>query len=180
MSFVAAVALGDAVAPLLGAGTRVTFKWPNDLLIEGRKAAGILLESFGGPRGFTEWLVLGVGVNLASHPVDTDFPATSISAQSGRTESPRAVLEFYVAHFDRWIRRWRGEGFAPVRRAWLRNAAGLGGPITVRVGDEVIAGTFRTVDGSGGLEVDGADGATPVIKHREVLFADQCGDCLVR
>lgn len=173
ISFVAAVALGDTVAPLLGAAKRVTLKWPNDLLIEGRKAAGILLESFGGPRGFTEWLILGVGVNLASHPSGTDFPATSISAQSGRAESPRAVLEFYLGHFDSWLARWRGEGFAPVRRAWLRNAAGLGGPITVRIGDEVIAGTFRTVNENGALELDGADGATRVINAGDVFFPGQ-------
>ena len=173
ISFVAAVALGDAVAPLLGPGTRVTFKWPNDLLIECRKAAGILLESFGGPRGFTEWLILGVGVNLASHPADTDFPATSVSAQSGRVESPQAVLEFYLGHFDRWITRWQDEGFAPVRRAWLRNAAGLGRPITVRVGDELIAGTFRTLNQNGALELDGADGATRVINAGDVFFPGQ-------
>lgn len=173
ISFVAAVALGDAVAPLLGPETRVTFKWPNDLLIEGRKAAGILLESFGGPKGFTEWLILGVGINLASHPLDTDFPATSVWAQSRRAESPQAVLKFYIGHFDRWLARWRGEGFAPVRRAWLRNAGGLGRPITVRVGDELIAGTFRSINESGALELDGDDGATRVINAGDVFFQDQ-------
>src|SRR3546814_17181784 len=112
----------------------VTYKWPNDVLVHGRKAAGILLESRGtagggagdGPAPELEWLVIGLGVNVASFPQDTRLPATSLHFEGCPPEvSEVDLLAAFARHLLAWINRWLAHGFAPVRQAWRRHAQGL-------------------------------------------------------
>ncbi|MFQ5533327.1 MAG: biotin--[acetyl-CoA-carboxylase] ligase [Sphingomonadales bacterium] len=169
LSFLAVVALGDIITPLLPPGGEVGYKWPNDLLLNGRKAGGILLESLGGG-GLADWLIVGVGVNLESFPDDTQYPATALSAAGCRRESPETMLALYVSRFDHWLAMWRDRGFGVVRAAWLENAAGLGGPIAVRTDDGTIEGVFRTLNEHGALEIVDALGKTRVINAGDVFF----------
>src|SRR5579872_6699315 len=85
LGFVAALAVGDAVSALLPAGRALRYKWPNDVLVDGRKLSGILLESAAAHDGGLDWLVAGMGVNVASHPAETAWPATSLR-ELGATE----------------------------------------------------------------------------------------------
>lgn len=151
LGFAAALAIAETAVSLLPEGTSVACKWPNDVLINNRKTAGLLLESAARGDGATEWLVLGVGVNVASHPADADveFPATSLAAQGARTDV-ETVLDLFLRHFWRWYKTWRDDGFPLVREAWLARAAGLGQPIRVRLESRTLDGTF------GGLDEDGA------------------------
>jgi BirA family transcriptional regulator, biotin operon repressor / biotin---[acetyl-CoA-carboxylase] ligase len=161
IGFVAALAVGDALAPLLPASSRLRYKWPNDVLIGARKVSGILAEAQG--RAFTggggagallDWLVVGIGVNVASHPSDARWPATSLTEEDAAAVTVPALLEQLIGHLARWLRRWQEEGFPIVRTAWLERAAGLGEHMTARFGTAEIPGRFADLDVDGALLLD--------------------------
>lgn len=156
VGFVAGLAVADAVAAFLPRATFVTCKWPNDVLVEGRKVCGVLLESATEPGGGLAWVVVGAGVNVAHHPdvADGAIPATSLAAEGAEGTTPAQVLESYCARFQGWYVTWRRLGFAAVRQAWLRRAHGLGRPITVRLEDETLEGVFADLDPDGALVLD--------------------------
>jgi BirA family biotin operon repressor/biotin-[acetyl-CoA-carboxylase] ligase len=144
LSYVAAVALAEAIEPR---AESVRLKWPNDVMIRGRKVSGILLEGGAGH------VVLGTGVNVATHPDH----ATSLSAE--RIEATvESLLETYVECLSHWIARWETSGFAPVRSAWVARAVGIGEPIEVRLPAETIPGRFTGLDDDGVLLLDTANG----------------------
>ena len=151
-SFAAALALAEA---LEGAGVDpadIALKWPNDVLLQGGKVAGILLESAGRGRAL-DWLAIGIGVNLANAPESDGaaFAPVSLRQVTGREVTPEAFLDLLAPAFARWEARFRAEGFAPLRAAWLARAARLGERIVARTGREEIAGTFSDVDAAGNL-----------------------------
>jgi BirA family biotin operon repressor/biotin-[acetyl-CoA-carboxylase] ligase len=154
-SFVAAVALREAIAEACGVETRL--KWPNDLLLEGAKVSGILLE-----RADTA-LVVGIGVNVAYAPVDVDRPAVAVG---GTVEGLFAALR---GRFGAWRGIWARKGFAPVRAAWLAAARGVGGMIEVRLGSETLAGRFDGLNDEGALLLGLADGGVRAIHAGEVF-----------
>lgn len=150
LGFVAAVALGDALqsfAPNLP----VAFKWPNDVLVRERKTAGILIEADGGPSALLDWLVLGVGVNVASHPTGTEFPATSLRAEGVDHVSVEALRDAFAARFLDAMEAWQRQGFPPVRRRWLAQAVGVGRALTVRLPNATLRGRFIDLDADGAL-----------------------------
>ncbi len=156
LGFAAALAVGDALAQAPGAALGAAYKWPNDVLVGGRKIAGILLELETGEGSRLAFLVVGVGVNLVSAPPDAEFPATSVLAESGNAVEPAAMLEAFAGHFRSWAERWREEGFAPLREAWRARAVALGEPIRVRLETAVLHGRFVDIDQQGALLLDAA------------------------
>ncbi|MDO8423775.1 MAG: biotin--[acetyl-CoA-carboxylase] ligase [Parvibaculum sp.] len=176
LSFVAAVAVHDAVASLLPPDLRpdLKLKWPNDLLHKGRKCAGILLESSGIAGAELAWLAIGMGINLAQHPDNVEFPATSLAALGVSGVTPSDALSALAAAFDARIALWRDvQGFAAIREAWLARAAGLGGSITVRLSDETFTGTFEGLAADGSLEVRLPDGMLRLVSAGDVFFPAQ-------
>jgi BirA family transcriptional regulator, biotin operon repressor / biotin---[acetyl-CoA-carboxylase] ligase len=157
LGFAAAVALGEACAHFLPSGTAITLKWPNDVLIGGRKVAGILLESRTQGDGGLRWLVIGIGVNLVAYPEATEHPATSLAA-AGANVTPDAMLAALADRLLAWYEAWRGAGFAAVRAAWLGAAHGLGGEIRVRLPRDELSGRFAGLDEEGMLLLDLAEG----------------------
>jgi BirA family biotin operon repressor/biotin-[acetyl-CoA-carboxylase] ligase len=147
---------------------RLRLKWPNDVLVDGAKAAGILLQAVAGPGG--DGVVIGIGVNVRHAPEDVPYPATSLAACGARTTAE----ELFTALSENWVEQealWDGgRGFPVVRRRWLDHAAGLGAPIAVRFGEEVFRGTFETIDEDGRLVVRAPDGATRCIAAGDVHF----------
>lgn len=139
----------DALAP----GVPVTLKWPNDALLRGKKASGVLLENFGPGGGHRANLAIGVGLNLAHHPdpADTRWPPTSVAAETGQAPDPGAALTHLAAALARWVARDAAEGFGAVRAAWLARAAHLGQPIEARLPHEHVSGRFEDVDEAGAL-----------------------------
>jgi BirA family transcriptional regulator, biotin operon repressor / biotin---[acetyl-CoA-carboxylase] ligase len=171
LSFVAAVALHDAVAVAAPAlAGRLALKWPNDLLISGRKVSGILLESAAaGAR--LDAVVIGFGVNCASHPEGVDYPVTDLASE-GAPVLPGALFDVLAGAFGSAYETWAlGEGFAAIRSAWLARAAGLGGAIEVRLPNREIRGTFEALGADGALVLRDADGAIQHIAAGEVFFA---------
>jgi BirA family biotin operon repressor/biotin-[acetyl-CoA-carboxylase] ligase len=139
-------------------------KWPNDLLLGGAKLAGILLERA------EDAVVVGVGVNLAHHPDDTDRPATSLAAH-GAAPDPALFLETLADIFARWLARWRGEGLAPVRDRWSERAHPPGTALTARLPDgTAFDGLFERLDADGALILRLADGSRRVIHAGDVFL----------
>ncbi len=170
LSFVAGLALGEAFGIIAPPMIEVTYKWPNDLLLNGRKAAGILLESRSTPEGALDFLILGLGANLEHFPEDTDFPATSLRFEGADEFAVVALLEAFGRTFMSWVNRWLEEGFAPVRRAWLHHAHGLGEEIEVRLPRETLKGTFKDLDERGVLVLELPGGETREISAGDVFF----------
>ncbi|MGQ9365196.1 biotin--[acetyl-CoA-carboxylase] ligase [Azospirillum sp. ST 5-10] len=158
LSFVAALAIAETASSFLPPDAAVRCKWPNDVLVGGRKLSGILLECEATADGGLAWMVLGVGVNLRHAPADAEYPATSLAAEGAVGAEPAAAAERFIAALARWLDRWRGEGFAAVRAAWLGRAAGVGGPVVVRLADRTLHGTFADLDSDGVLLLDRQDG----------------------
>lgn len=154
-SFVAALALRDALLPLVGAAA-LALKWPNDVLLGGDKVAGILLESAGGA------LIIGIGVNLAAAPtlaaVEPGALRPTALADHGVALTPEDFLTPLAAAFARWEARFIADGFDPIRNAWLANAARLGETITARTPRDSHQGRFDTVDAAGNLVLTTAQG----------------------
>ena len=153
LALVAAVALHDAIALHT---RRARIKWPNDIIINRAKLAGILLERQG------DAVVIGFGVNLAHHPEDLDRPAASLGARV----TPDALLRRLAACFEDWLERWRTAGLAPVRAAWLEAAHPVGTPLSSG-GTE---GTFDGLDETGALRLRLADGAIRIVHAGDVFL----------
>jgi BirA family biotin operon repressor/biotin-[acetyl-CoA-carboxylase] ligase len=150
LSFAAALAVGEACFELAPEAT-IAFKWPNDVLLEERKVAGILLESQAKPDGGLAWLVLGIGINLATYPVNAAYPATTLSA-TGADIAPEAMLAVLAPRLLRWYELWQGgRGFVMLREAWLERAQGLGREIRVRLPKDELHGIFAGLDQDGAL-----------------------------
>ena len=171
LAFVAGLALESTVRQFVGAARKVSLKWPNDVLIDGKKASGILLESSMQDKT-VDWLAIGLGLNLASHPDDTPYPATDISAMTGQAPSPLEALEILAAAFDALYRQWQMGGFAPVLEAWRMVAHGLGGPMVARLENTSIEGIFLDIDETGALLLKDAAGTKHIIEAGDVFFPD--------
>ncbi|WP_236024878.1 biotin--[acetyl-CoA-carboxylase] ligase [Arenibaculum pallidiluteum] len=174
LSFAAAVALAECLGAFLPVGITIAAKWPNDVLLEGAKVAGILLEAESGD-GQGGWVVLGVGVNCRHHPEDAPYPATSLAAHGAVSPVPGLVLRAFVDRLDHWIVRWTREGFEPVRRAWLGWAVGIGGPVTVRLDRETLEGRFADLDTDGALLLELPGGVRRRIHAGDVHFGTGVG-----
>ena len=167
LGFVAALALAEALDDILPPASELAFKWPNDILVNRRKVAGILLESSSGETGGLDWLILGLGVNIESFPDGVEFPATSLKAEGCGGVSVVALLEAYGRCFQAWSERWRDRGFEPVRAAWFGRAVGVGEAIEVRLPAETLRGRFAELDAGGALVMELEDG-----RRRTVTAAD--------
>ena len=157
-SFVAANALLEALSIYIDR-RKISLKWPNDVLINGGKVAGILLESSGrGP--FVDWLSVGIGVNLSYAP-DIDgaaFSPVSVAGEGGEPVRPEDFLVTLATAFATQEKKLDAMGFARIREDWLKHAARLGETISARTSTETIEGLFDTIDKDGNLVLITAKG----------------------
>ncbi|WP_134499581.1 biotin--[acetyl-CoA-carboxylase] ligase [Microvirga pakistanensis] len=166
LGFVAGLALHEAVEAVTGVGApRLSLKWPNDLLLDGAKVSGLLLEGHRidghGPLA----IVIGFGVNVAFAPTGTPYPASSL--QTVRPGLNReTVFRALSAAFARTFSAWRNgtrmnaaDPFGPIRRLWLERAAGLGHEVTLRLPSGEKRGVFEGLDRSGRLQLKTVSGA---------------------
>ncbi|MDB5596479.1 MAG: birA [Hyphomicrobiales bacterium] len=161
LSFVAGVALASAIADLMPGQPAPRLKWPNDLVFEGAKLSGLLLEASQLADGRFA-CVIGFGVNVIAHPSDLAYPTTDLRELGCRTTA-RDLLNKLRAAVALWLHRWQGgTDFEVVRSAWLARAAGLGQDIRVVAGTRVLEGIFRTVDATGQLILDTQAGTETV------------------
>lgn len=151
-SFAAALALHGAIHATTGAVAAL--KWPNDVLIDGGKVAGILLEAT--TRQGKACLAIGFGVNLISAPDPTQIETgaslpISIQAATGKIISPEDFLTALSQAYAAQEVLFQSHGFAPLRSAWLRHAARMGQVIRARTGQATYVGVFDTIDEAGNL-----------------------------
>ncbi|MFN6925576.1 MAG: biotin--[acetyl-CoA-carboxylase] ligase [Tabrizicola sp.] len=172
-SFVAALALRDALVQFTGLPGSFTLKWPNDVLCNGGKIGGILLESQG--LGSSDpVLCIGIGVNLIAAPDPSmvepgAVPPVSLLQETGLRILPETLLDALAPAFAVWEATLQTQGFAPLRAAWLAHAARLGETIRARTGAETREGRFETIDENGNLILRMQDGPV-AIPAAEVFF----------
>lgn len=169
LPFVAAVALGDMLVPKLDPAQGPGYKWPNDVLVDDKKVAGILLESGGSRSGL--WVVIGIGLNLVSCPEDAMVPATSLK-EAGIDWAPDEALDNFLKGFGRLYPVWQAHGFPPIRRSWLKRARHLGETVEVARGDTHLTGIFEDMDETGALNLRLKDGTLETITAGDVFFPD--------
>lgn len=166
LALVASLALYDAILEFLPieAGELLVLKWPNDLLLDGAKLSGILLEREGNA------VVVGIGVNLASHPDDLDRPVTSLATQN-MPPSPDIFLRELAKRFAQWIAAWRNDSFEAVRKAWLAKAHRPGAALILHdPSGEILHGTFDGLTDDGALCLRLADGSVHVMHAGDVFL----------
>ncbi|PRD41955.1 biotin--[acetyl-CoA-carboxylase] ligase [Phyllobacterium phragmitis] len=174
LGFVAGLSLADALdavfsqTPSLNSA-RIGLKWPNDVLVDGAKLSGILLESALLPQGRFA-VAVGIGVNIVSHPEDLPYPATSLQALGSTCDAET----LFLALSDSWRENsalWNeGRGLGEIRSRWLERAAGLGGEVSVRVEDRVVRGIFETIDEDCRFVIREEDGGRVLIAAGDVYF----------
>lgn len=174
LTFAAALGLADALERLATGQRRdldIGLKWPNDVLLSGRKAAGILLESH--TIGERRVAIIGIGVNCRSHPEGTTHPATSLSHE-GLGAGPVELMPMLAAALAGRLGQWRwGHGFAETRADWLARATGLGEPIRVRLQTAEYAGVFETIDDNGLLVLALSNGSRRKFSVADVFLSLQ-------
>jgi len=152
----------DAVALCAPDFGRLKLKWPNDLLLDDKKVAGLLIESESRPFA----VAIGIGVNCRTHPAGTAYPATDLT---GADVAPLDLLSALATAMNHRLDQWgAGAGFASIRADWLARAAGLGGPIKVRLPERQLNGVFEGIDESGQLLLT-TDTTTQAIAAGEVF-----------
>jgi BirA family biotin operon repressor/biotin-[acetyl-CoA-carboxylase] ligase len=162
-----------AIEAVAGQGLDIVVKWPNDLLLGGRKLAGILLEGASTADGSCAWLVAGLGVNLASHPGNPVYPSAALADVGIQGVTPDIFLTSYLAALSRNLPLWRAEGFAPFRQAWLARAAGLGRPVSLRVGDVAHHGLLADLGMDGSILIESPAGCLECFTAGELFFTAQ-------
>lgn len=172
-SFVAALALREALGAATGQAEAFTLKWPNDVLLNGGKLAGILLESAGAGRSLSHFAI-GIGVNLRAVPEVRTLEAgalhpVSLEAETGMTIAPEAFLDLLAPAYARLETQFVTYGFDPIRHAWLSHAAKLGAVIKARTARDTHQGTYETVDAAGNLVLLTSQGRRE-IAAAEVFF----------
>jgi BirA family transcriptional regulator, biotin operon repressor / biotin---[acetyl-CoA-carboxylase] ligase len=172
-SFIAALALADALALICGPGATISLKWPNDVLLNGGKVAGILLES-AGQGGQLSHLIIGIGVNLTTSPAPDTVEAgavqpVSVQGECGVDVTQDALLDYLAHAFAHWEAEFQIYGFALIRNAWMARAAKLGQEITARTMTETISGTFDSLADDGSLILRTSDGRR-AIPAADVFF----------
>ena len=170
LSYVAALAAYHTIEDVLGEDADIKLKWPNDLLVNDKKVAGILLESFTIPGDDERWAVVGLGMNIESSPSDVRFPATSLKEEGVEIISAKIVLSRYVHCFIENYNQWSRRGFSAIRRQWQQAAWALKEQVTVQVGNDEIRGEFRGVDAEGGLIIQ-QSAKERLIVHAGDMFA---------
>ncbi|OAM77435.1 biotin--[acetyl-CoA-carboxylase] ligase [Devosia elaeis] len=184
LGFVAGVALNRGLAAILPQGTfrigidgadgadgrsRIALKWPNDVLADGAKLSGILLEASKTPDGRSA-IVVGCGVNVIAAPEGTPYPATSLRALGVE----RTAEDVFEALSDAWVEAFAlwddGRGVDAVLDLWRDSAAGIGAPVAVSQDGVVRRGIFETIDSSGRLIIRADDGSRFPITAGDVHF----------
>ena len=156
LSFVTAVAVADTVDALLPRQTRATLKWPNDVLVNGGKIAGILLENADSA------VIVGVGLNVLFAPHNVAYKTTTLAASGGIATVDGArdlLLEKLGAH----LATWQAQGFPPIRDAWMARGHPIGTPLRAAIGNHPIEGAFAGLDDDGALLLDTDDGRKRIV-----------------
>lgn len=150
-SFVAAVALAETLGGLLRGAAKLSLKWPNDLLLQGAKAAGILVETGIAPNHALDWICIGIGVNIHSKPQLPDRATACLAEFLTTPPTPGTLAQSLLESLAYWHGVRLRQGFAPIRVAWLKHASAIGTPVSVKRDGALLEGAFAGLSPEGGL-----------------------------
>jgi BirA family biotin operon repressor/biotin-[acetyl-CoA-carboxylase] ligase len=162
------VALAETLNGLLPETAKVSLKWPNDLLLGGAKAAGILVETGVAPSHALDWLCIGIGVNIASKPNLPDRPTSCLAEYLGAPPAPEVLARSLLECLAHWHGVRLQLGFAPIREAWLRHAPAMGAPVSLKRDGALLDGAFAGLSPEGGLKL-AKDGEVQLILAGEIM-----------
>jgi BirA family biotin operon repressor/biotin-[acetyl-CoA-carboxylase] ligase len=168
-ALLAGLALVEALAEFDIAPALLTLKWPNDVLRDEAKLAGVLIDAAMTTDGTMDWLVIGVGANLAVAPPVEGRRVATIASHEGTPPTADSVAVRFLDRIAHWRDRLAENGFAPIRAAWLSHAHPIGTPVTIRQGDRTRAGIFAGLSPEGALLLL-ADGEIHAISTGDVLM----------
>ncbi len=163
LGFLASLSLHDALCEITQLSpSRFTLKWPNDILCDGAKCAGVLLEAHRLSHNNALGLIIGIGVNVAQAPQNTPYRATALSNHMViDTMTIRKLFTALSNAFSKRFIEWHDVrlGFSAIRHEWLKFAAGIGQEITIRTPQKEKTGVFQAIDAYGRLilHIKGAD-----------------------
>jgi BirA family biotin operon repressor/biotin-[acetyl-CoA-carboxylase] ligase len=177
LSFVSALSVGKTLACYLTDPSLLSYKWPNDVLVNKKKISGILLETEKSLKTEKEWLIDGIGVNLVAAPQNVTYPATSLKEEDQREVLVEEFLERLAFNFHEKLLFWRQHGFEEIRKEWLLCAEGLGQVIRVRYQQKdkencFIEGRFLDLDAQGRLLLEDNDGKQMALTMGDVFFSE--------
>lgn len=156
LSLVSCVAIGEELRKWVSSKDQISYKWPNDLLLNGKKVGGLLLESFSHPEKKETCYLIGCGLNLKSYPQETRYPATSFKDEELAFELEN-LLGGLVVSLERTINLWKKNGFKEVHKLWMKGAAYLDSQIKVERGELFQEGIFRGIDKEGAMLLETPD-----------------------
>lgn len=155
LSLLSALALGEALRPLCPLGTEIQYKWPNDLLLSGKKVGGILLERRELP--LSQVYLIGCGLNLKGSPETGLYPTTSFQGE-GIEIGYETCIQAIASSFHFYLSLWKAQGFGPIREGWLAQARGLGAPVSLAEGGGMREGIFQGINDAGALLLKNSSG----------------------
>lgn len=169
LSFVIALAVGNTIIPFLAKPDLLSYKWPNDLLLQKEKVAGILIEteSHGGQQA--EACIIGIGLNLNSVPNHPAYPVTALRNYSTLTLDHEVLFYELLMQIKKLYQIWQQEGFVPIREAWMERAHGLGQEMVITIGTQKVRGQFIGLSPEGALLLKEENGFVHQFMSAEVL-----------
>lgn len=150
LTFVTALAVGHTILSFIN-GLNLQYKWPNDVLIDGKKISGILLEK----RSNSNWLIIGIGINVNHAPL----PGTMCISNYGESVSNMDLLKELIINFNKLRKQWLFDGFYAIREMWLKKAFKMNEQISVKLADKLYEGIFSDIDKSGKLVLQQKNGS---------------------
>ncbi len=167
LSLLSALALAQALEDVIDDPALLMLKWPNDVLLGGRKCAGLLLETALGSDGGVEWVVIGVGVNIQTAPLDI---ACALQDYSSEEIDIAEFRDVFLEHLKRLYEDWAVYGFENLRTEWLAKAHKAGAPLSVKIADRLENGVFHDIDAHGNLRLQMRNGLIKTIGAGEVYL----------
>ncbi len=175
LSFVSAVAVASTLRHF--SDTQITCKWPNDIMLEGKKAAGILLEAESSGNPGKPWVVIGIGINIAAKPDGVDYPAACLNDDLENPPTRDQVFEVLAKKMAEALNRWAMDGFGPIRTLWLNQAHNLGAEIKIESAGKTQEGSFEGLSKSGALLLKDLEGnLIEIISGNLMLLAIDVGN----
>ncbi|MDF2965830.1 MAG: biotin--protein ligase [Rickettsiaceae bacterium] len=173
LSFVTSLAVHDALSLICKqhkVSASLSLKWPNDILINEAKVAGILLESINVKTFKRNYLVIGIGININNKPELEGRTITCLKDILGADIEPGYVFDKVLAYFDLYYKKWQNDGFIDIRKTWLKKAHHLNNVVTIDSGHNRVSGIFKDIDFSGAIRIKLACGRIYSLHAGEVFF----------
>lgn len=170
LSFVTSLAVCETVTAFVDPNT-VKCKWPNDVLVDGKKISGILLETYSGSNA-ENLMIIGIGINIDHHPDKPLYPTTHINEKAISIITADEVFHLLTEKMALWLKNWQENGFSIIRQEWLKKAKGKGEDIVVRLPNEELNGRFVDLDANGALMLEVND-EIRLIHSGDVFFTDK-------